>query len=220
MSFGGGLRLTAGGRARALTEVMGLHDVLTLQLDAAQLLVEHPQLALHAVLLAHAALDGAAAAVEQVVLAAVAYLTLELQELLEAVAVGLVLVLQPRGAGGTVLIVSQALGQTPLDVREDVVLRALDSVSETQDSIFVMREGGAGGLVVLRSLKRRREKSNKVQVKVDKPPPPRSPAGLERWWRQARLRFSGDGVLSLRPFEVPFVAWRSSRQNRILNQDF
>ncbi len=57
-----------------------LHDALALHLDAAQLLAQHPQLVLHT-----AALDAAAACVEQVVLAAVTDLTLQLQQLLRSV---------------------------------------------------------------------------------------------------------------------------------------
>ncbi len=114
---------------------------------------------LYAALLAHAALNGAATAVEQVVLTAVTYLTLQLQELLETIIrviiILVIFVLQPRGAGGVVCvsIVSQALGQTSLDVSQDIMLRALNSVSYTQCIIFTMREGGAGGLVVLCPLK-------------------------------------------------------------------
>ncbi|TNN62725.1 hypothetical protein EYF80_027067 [Liparis tanakae] len=69
-----------------------------------ELVVEHAELVLDSALLPDAALDGAAAAVEQVVLAAVTYLALQLQELLETIALRLVVVLvlfvlQPRGAG-------------------------------------------------------------------------------------------------------------------------
>lgn len=72
---------------------MGLHDVLALKFNTAQLLVKHTQLMLDVALLCHATLYSAATAVEQVVLATVAYLTLKLQKLLETISLCLIVVL-------------------------------------------------------------------------------------------------------------------------------
>lgn len=117
------LRMLADVRQLLRMPLMRPHDVLALQLDAAQLLVEQPELVFDA-----AALDGAAARVEEVVLAAVADLTLELQQLLISVSFGSVLLQTAFGRRAVVALTGglSPLTQTPrqflLDLSEDVLL--------------------------------------------------------------------------------------------------